>query len=194
MNIYLLLFLEFFKIGLFCFGGAFGMLPLIEETCLKHSWVSESEFYNFVGIAESTPGPIAVNMATYVGNVKGGAIGSLCASFGVVLPSFLIILLIASVLKSFTSNKYFKGFLKGVKPVVIALIISTGATLLATTLGFSDYLNLNFDSLSAIIFALLILIYFVFKKLFKRKMSSILLILISAFFGILLSVISEMTA
>ena len=191
MSIYLLLFLEFFKIGLFCFGGAFGMLPLIEEVCLKHSWITESEFYNFVGVAESTPGPIAVNMATYVGSVKGGALGSICATFGVVLPSFLIILLIASVIKSFTQNKYFKGFLKGVKPVVIALIISTGATLLASTLGFSDYLNLNFDTLSAIIFALLILIYLVFKKLFKRKMSSVLLIVISAFLGVLLSFISD---
>ena len=70
--IYLTLFLEFFKIGLFCFGGAFGMIPIIEETVVKHSWLTSIDFYNLGGVCESTPGPIAVNMATYIGSVKGG--------------------------------------------------------------------------------------------------------------------------
>ena len=107
--IYLQLFLEFFKIGLFCFGGAFGMIPLIEETVITHGWLTEAEFFNLLGVCESTPGPIAVNTATYVGSVMGGPLGSIAATLGVVLPSFLIILLIASVMKNLTDNKYFKG-------------------------------------------------------------------------------------
>jgi len=110
--IYLQLFLEFFKVGLFCFGGAFGMIPLIEETVVTRGWLTESEFFNLIGVCESTPGPIAVNTATYVGSVMGGPMGSIVATLGVVLPSFLIILLIAAVLKNLTDNKYFKGFMR----------------------------------------------------------------------------------
>ena len=84
----LTLFLEFFKIGLFCFGGGFGMVPLIREAVLKHGWLTENAFYNFVGVCESTPGPIAVNMATYIGSVQGGILGSLSATVGVIFPLF----------------------------------------------------------------------------------------------------------
>ena len=108
MSIYLLLFLEFFKIGLFTFGGGYAMIPLVEETVVARGWISESAFYDFIGVCESTPGPIAVNMATYVGSVQGqlangvfgGVFGSICATLGVVLPSFLIILAIAALLKN----------------------------------------------------------------------------------------------
>ena len=134
--IYLTLFLEFFKIGLFCFGGAFGMIPLIEETVTKYAWLSESEFYAFLGVCESTPGPIAVNMATYIGSSQGGVLGSIAATLGVVTPSFIIILLVASLLKGLTDNKHFRGFLSGVKPVIIALILSAGAVLAAKSAGY----------------------------------------------------------
>ena len=167
--IYLTLFLEFFKIGLFCFGGAFGMLPLIEETVVSHGWLTESAFYDFVGVCESTPGPIAVNVATYIGSLKGGFLGSLCATLGTVLPSFLIILLIASVLKNFTENKFFKGFIKGVQPVVIALILSTGVTLLAKALGYVSLQEFHVDWVCIAIFALLCAVYFAVKKIFKKK-------------------------
>ena len=113
--IYLILFLEFFKIGLFCFGGGFGMIPLIEETVLAHGWLTENEFFELLGICESTPGPIAVNTATYIGAEMGGILGSLCATLGVVLPSFFIILLIASLLKKLHENKHFKGFVKALQ-------------------------------------------------------------------------------
>ena len=94
--IYLTLFLEFFKIGLFTFGGGYAMIPLVKELVLKYNWLTETEFYDFLGLCESTPGPIAVNMATYVGYEKGDVLGSVLATFGVVLPSFLIILLSVS--------------------------------------------------------------------------------------------------
>lgn len=182
--IYLTLFLEFFKIGLFCFGGAFGMLPLIEETVVSHGWLTESAFYDFVGVCESTPGPIAVNVATYIGSLKGGFWGSLCATLGTVLPSFLIILLIASVLKNFTENKFFKGFIKGVQPVVIALILSTGVTLLAKALGYVSLQEFHVDWVCIAIFALLCAVYFFVKKVFKKKLSAVWLILISCALGI----------
>lgn len=189
--IYLTLFLEFFKIGLFCFGGAFGMIPLIRETVVSHGWLTEEAFYNFVGVCESTPGPIAVNMATYVGSVQGGALGSVAATLGVVLPSFLIILLIAAVLKNLTQNRFFKGFLKGVKPVIIALILSTGLILAAKAVGYRSLHEFSFDPASLTVLALLTAAYFGAKRIFKKKLSTIVLILLSAALGIGVSVLFE---
>ena len=96
--IYLRLFLEFFKVGLFTFGGGYAMIPLIKEMVLKYGWLTETQFYDFIGVCETTPGPIAVNMATYIGSVNGGFLGSLVATIGVVLPSFIIILMIVTIL------------------------------------------------------------------------------------------------
>ena len=177
--IYLTLFLEFFKVGLFCFGGAFGMIPLIEETVTEYGWITESQFYDFIGVCESTPGPIAVNMATYIGSTQGGLLGSICATLGIVTPSFIIILLIASLINNFTSNKYFKSFIKGVKPVVAGLIISTGAVLTLKTLVKSK----SPDIASVVIFAILCVIYLIFQKVFHKKLSSVWLVIISAFLG-----------
>ena len=181
--ILLTLFLEFFKVGLFCFGGAFGMIPLIEETVLHHGWLTQSQFYDFVGVCESTPGPIAVNMATYVGSTQAGLLGSIAATLGVVVPSFLIIVAIAAILKNFTKNKYFKGFLKGVKPVIVALILSTGATLFVRSAA---------SWISLVIFGLLALVYFGYRHLFGKKLSSVVLILISAVLGIGVSMLAEL--
>ena len=96
--IYLELFLTFFQVGAFSFGGGYGMIAMIRELTLMHGWLTESELINFIAVAESTPGPIAVNMATFVGSSQGGILGSLCATLGVVLPSFIIIVLIASLM------------------------------------------------------------------------------------------------
>ena len=190
--IYLILFLEFFKIGLFCFGGGFGMLPLIEETVIAHSWMTQSQFYDFVGVCESTPGPIAVNVATYVGATQGGFLGSLAATLGTVLPSFIIIVLIASVLKNFTENKYFKSFVSGIQPVIIALILSTGVKLLIAALGYVSVNEINFDFISLIIFALIFAIYFFALKVLKKKLSAVYIILISCVLGIGVNVISNL--
>ena len=182
--IYLILFLEFFKIGLFCFGGAFGMIPLIEETVINHGWLTESEFYNFIGVCESTPGPIAVNMATYIGSVQGGALGGIAATVGVVMPSFIIILLVASVLRGLTDNRHFKAFLAGVKPIIIALIISTGVILVAKAVGYLSVYEFKPDAVSITVLALLAVVYFGVPRVFKKKISSISLILISAALGV----------
>jgi len=183
------LFIEFFKIGLFTIGGGYAMIPLVKETVLNYGWLTENEFYDFIGICESTPGPIAINMATYVGSVQGGILGGMCATLGVVLPSFIIILLIAAVLKNFTNNKYFKGFIEGVKPVVIALITSTGITLLIKCIGFVSLKQFEFNPVSTICFLALTAIYFIYKKATAKKLSTIMLIVISAVLGIGISIL-----
>lgn len=189
--IYLQLFLEFFKIGLFCFGGAFGMIPLIEETVINRGWLTEAEFFNLLGVCESTPGPIAVNTATYVGSVMGGPFGSIAATLGVVLPSFLIILLIAAVLKNLTNNKYFKGFMKGVKPVVVALILSTGTMLFLKAIGFTGIQEFNIDAVSLVIMVLFLVAYFGVTCLWKKKLSAVKVVFLSAGLGIVVSVVFE---
>ena len=182
--IYLKLFLYFFEVGLFTFGGGYAMIPLIKDIVLENGWLTELQFYDFIGVCESTPGPIAVNMATYIGSVQGGFLGSLVATLGVVLPSFIIILLIATLLKKLLNNKYFKFTLNGSKPVIVGLILSAGAILLIKCLGYVDLKTFNVNYISMIIFGLITLIYVLVKVIFKKKISAILLIIISAFLGI----------
>lgn len=189
MNIYLLLFLEFFKIGLFTFGGGYAMIPLVKEVVLEYGWLTESEFYNFIGICESTPGPIAINMATYIGAKQGDLLGSICATVGVILPSFIIIILIAALLKNIIKNPYVQAFLTGIKPVVLGLISSTGLVLLAKAIGYVDLKTFNFNLVAVFIFSILVILYFGILKLFKKKLSAISVILISAILGILISII-----
>ena len=167
------------------------MIPLIEETVVKHGWLTESEFFNLIGVCESTPGPIAVNTATYVGSVMGGPLGSICATLGVVLPSFLIILLIASVLKNLTDNKYFKGFMRGVKPVVVALILSTGCLLLLKIIGYAGLQEFSVDWVSVVILVLLVGIYVGITRLWKKKLSAVKIILLSAGLGVVVSLVAE---
>lgn len=187
--IYLILFFEFFKIGLFTFGGGYAMIPLIKEVVLKYGWLSEGNFYDFIGVCESTPGPVAINMATYVGATQGGLFGSICATLGVVLPSFIIILLVVTLLSKLLSNKYTKYFLSGVKPIIMALILSTGFILLAKSIGYVTVTEFNFSWKSLIIFLILVGIYLFAKFVFKKKLNAIILILISAVLGIVVSII-----
>ena len=192
MLIYLYLFLEFFKIGLFTIGGGYAMIPLMRETVLKYDWMEEEQFYDFLGISESTPGPIAINMATFIGASEGGILGSLVATIGVVLPSFIIILLVASLLKKLIKNKYFQAFMDGVKPVVIGLILSTGLVLLINSIGFNTTdLSFAFNLPSTIIFVILVSLFLVFKYLFKKKLGNISLIVIAATLGIGLCLLLE---
>ena len=189
MNILLDLFLTFAKIGLFTFGGGYAMIPLVKEVVLEYGWLTESEFYNFIGICESTPGPIAINMATYIGARQGDLLGSICATVGVILPSFIIIILIAALLKNIIKNSYVQAFLTGIKPVVLGLIASTGLILFAKAIGYVNLKTFNFNLPATIIFGVLVILYFGVLKLFKKKLSAFSIILISAILGILISII-----
>lgn len=187
--IYLTLFLEFFKIGLFTFGGGYAMIPLVKETVLKYEWITEFEFLDFLGICESTPGPIAVNMATYIGATQGGFLGSLLAALGVVLPSFIIILLIVTMLKKVYNNLYFKAALNGISPIVTALIVSTGLILILNVIGFESVKKMSFDFVALITFLVLAAIYCVVRYGFKKKFNTILFIGLSAVVGLGISLI-----
>lgn len=123
-NIYIQLFLTFLKIGAFTFGGGYAMIPLItSEAVSKKKWIKESDILDIVAIAESTPGPIAINSATFVGYRVGGFMGALCSTLGVVLPSFLIIFAISFVLAQFENLKVVKYAFNGIRAGVLALII-----------------------------------------------------------------------
>lgn len=182
--IYLQIFYEFFKIGLFTFGGGYAMIPLLRQAVLEHQWLSESLFYDFIGICESTPGPIAVNMATYIGSYQAGILGAIVATLAVTLPSFIIILLIAAGLKRWIQNKYVTYFLTGVKAVVLGLILSTGVLLTLKIFGIDGIKQAAFDLESTVIFGILIILYPIISKLRKKKLGAISLILISAILGI----------
>lgn len=135
---FLKLFLTFLEIGAVSFGGGYGMISLIREKVLLNSWLSEAEFLSFIAVSESTPGPLAVNMATFIGASQGGVLGALCATLGVVLPSFFIILLIAALIHDLLKYAGVEAFLSGVRPCVVALILSTAFTMgLSTLLGIS---------------------------------------------------------
>lgn len=184
---YLLLFLEFFKIGLFSFGGGYGMLPLMEETVVGRSWVTSAQFFDFVGVAESTPGPIAINMATFIGASQAGILGSALATLGVVLPSFIIILLIAAVLKNLTDNPYFAGFMKGVKPVVTGLILTTGFLLLLR----SAWTDRSVNWFSLLVFGIVAAAAWASRKFRKKKLTAVPIILISAGIGIIATILRQ---
>ena len=120
--IYLELFFTFLMIGAFTFGGGYAMLPLIQEEVAAKGWIDSAALVDFVAVSESTPGPFAINMATYVGSEVGGVLGAVLATLGVVLPSFVIILIVAKCYDQFRQSKIVKGCMSGLKPAVVGLI------------------------------------------------------------------------
>ena len=183
------LFATFFEIGLFTFGGGYAMISLVMEKALTNGWLTEAEMLNMIAVSESTPGPIAVNMATFVGSTQAGILGSAFATLGVVLPSFIIILLISAILKNFLKYEAVGAFLKGVRPAVVALILGTSITLgLSTLFGFKSIAGTSFSpNIKGIeIFVSVFIASFVYKKFKGKKLSPIWIIVISAVLGMIL--------
>ncbi|MDD3628688.1 MAG: chromate transporter [Actinomycetota bacterium] len=120
--IYLELLVTFFKIGLFSFGGGYGMIPLIEREIVSRNWLTGPEFVDIISISEMTPGPISINTATFVGYRMGGVAGGAAATTGVVLPSLILILIVSHYLEKFRQNKLKEEIIHGIRPVVVALI------------------------------------------------------------------------
>ncbi len=187
MSVYLLLFLEFFKMGALTFGGGYAMIPFIEETVLEHGWLSVTELVDFIAVSESTPGAFAVNISTYVGSEVGGILGSICATVGLVLPPFIIILIIAKCYERFKESLIVRGVMLGLKSTVVGLI---GATVLNVGYdvlfpnGFTFEGFFGTELLSANFWFIIILFALMLFLLLYKKLNPILIIVLSAGAGI----------
>ncbi len=188
--IYFQLFYTFFLIGLFTFGGGYAMIPMIQDQIVGRGWMSDGELSDFIAISESTPGPFAINISTFVGSQTGGIFGAICATLGVVLPSFIIIILVAIVISKFLKNKFVQGGLNGVKPVIVALIASTAIIFfikMALYQGnalFSQ--TIYFDRVAVTLLFALAGFLFIYKRFQKKGLNPIALLFLSAVLGIVL--------
>lgn len=163
------LFTTFFLIGLFTIGGGYVMIPVIQKEVLLNGWLTSQQFNELLAIAEMTPGPVAINMATFVGYKMNGIWGAIFATTGVVLPSFLIILLIAIAYEKYKKNKFVRKFMSGILPAVSAIIASA-----AITIG-KDAINSPLA---------LILLICTFTILYKTKLNLVFVLLISGIIGL----------
>ena len=187
--IFLELFWTFFKIGAFTFGGGYAMLPLIQAEVTAKGWIAEESIVNFVAVSESTPGPFAVNMATYVGSEVGGQfgsawyslLGSACATLGVVLPSFIIILIVAKFYDKYRNSSIVKGIMTGLKPAVVGLI---AGAILSVGAGVFFPAGISLAPLTTPAFYLSAGIFVVMLVLALKKVHPIILIVLSAIAGI----------
>lgn len=199
---YLLLFWEFFKIGLFTIGGGYSMIPMIKQTVIDgYGWLTEEQLLDFIGVAESTPGPIALNLATFIGNAQGGLggniwggfFGAVCATFGVVLPSFIIILIIAIAFEKLINTAAVQGFFYGVRPVVVGLVVASaitfGLSVVLPLVNLTYLKNPDFSKFDYVSLILIIALFVLAKLKFgknKKTLHPIFLVLIAASAGILL--------
>ena len=196
--IYLILFWEYFKIGLFTIGGGYAMLPLVTQIVEQYGWLTNAELLNFIGIAESTPGPFAINLATFIGvnvgaelGVFGSILGAMVATVAVVLPSLVIIIIVTKLFDKFRTSKYVQGALYGIKPVVVGLILAALLDILCKVILPELYLKeikgegfSQFNWISLIIVAVFTPISFV--KIKGKKIHPIILIAVSAVVGVVL--------
>ena len=189
--IYFDLFLGFLKVGLFSFGGAYGAIPVIQEVVTSNKWISDETFAYLLAISESTPGPIMVNTATYIGNEVGrqaygplgGLLGAIIATVTVCLPAFIIILLLSMILKNFIKNQYVQAVLSGIKPCIIGIIVATGLhMIIENAFAYGYTIPQNWQSFT--IMAVVVVAMFIYYKIKKKNISPILLIAVSALSGI----------
>ena len=187
--IFLELFYTFFMIGAFTFGGGYAMLPLIQSEVAAR-WgdvITQEAMINFIAVSESTPGPFAINMATYIGSVMGGntvlgsIFGSFCATLGVVMPSFMIILIVAKCYDKFKQSHVVKGCMSGLKPAVVGLIANAVLGVLMTVffpagLSLAVFTEVTFYIYAAIFVTMLVLAF--------KKIHPIIIICLSAVLGI----------
>lgn len=181
--IYLDLLIGFLKVGCFSFGGAYAAIPLIRDVVLSYGWIDDEMLSYMIAVSESTPGPIMINLATYVGSVKGGILGSLLATFAVILPAFIIIILLTALLSRFIENRYVKAVLAGLTPCMIGIILATGIWMIVENLFGKAFASIDFRCI--LITAILAGIYYILRPRLKKGISPILLIGISAVFGII---------
>ena len=177
--IYLELLLGFLQVGCFAFGGAYGAIPLIRDVVMSYGWLDEEAFTYMIAISESTPGPIMVNMATYVGASQGGFWGAVIATTAVVLPAFFIILLVMIALNTLLDHPKVRAVLRGITPCIIGIILATGAEMVLSNCLPQGVPNTKALGLTAV----LAVILFGSKYGLKKKLSPIALICIAAILG-----------
>ena len=178
------LFLGFLRVGLFAFGGAYGAIPLIRDVVLSYGWLTDEMLTYMIAVSESTPGPIMVNLATYVGSNQAGRPGAALATLAVILPSFIIILLIMILMKTMLKNPYVQAVLRGLKPCVIGIVLATGIYMIlnncfALKSGFSP--DVKPMLLTAVLGGAVII-----SGRMKKKISPIMLIVLSAVLGVII--------
>lgn len=181
--IYLDLFAGFLKVGLFAFGGAYGAIPLIREVVLSYGWLDDEMLTYMIAVSESTPGPIMVNLATYVGSSQAGFWGAFLATLAVVLPSFVIILMFMAVLKTALKNRYAQAALNGMKPCIIGIILATGCYMIVDNcIGSTG--KPGIDGKTLLMTGVLGIVYFGSRKIRKNGISPFMLIAFSACLGV----------
>jgi len=178
--IYLELLLGFLEVGLFSFGGAYAAIPLIRDVVLRYGWLTEERLLYFIAVCESTPGPIMVNLATYVGSSQAGILGAALATLMVILPAFLIILIVVRIMDRFMKNPWVKAAMDGLKPCVMGIILATGVYMVGSNLLSASGMDFRALIITAILGSCLLT-----AKLMKKKLSGILLIVIAAAAGML---------
>lgn len=183
--IYLELIIGFLKVGCFTFGGAYSAIPLIRDVVLSYSWLTDEALTDMIAVSESTPGPIMVNLATYVGSSQGGFLGAVLATAAVVLPSFLVILLVMGLLKNVLKNKYAQAVLRGLKPCMIGIILATGAYMTVHRCFLLSHGRLV-DTRTVLVTVGLVAIMFLYQCFRRQKLSPILLIVLSALLGVII--------
>lgn len=181
MNKNLELFLTFMKIGAFTFGGGYAMIAMIQAEAEHQGWLTQEELVDFVALSESTPGPLAVNMATFVGMRTGGVLGAIIATLGIILPSFIIILIIAKCFEKYEKSKAVGGIMSGLKPAVVGMI---GAAFIsvARTVFFPS--GVSVSAFSAVSFWVFLGLFAAASVLAFKKVHPIKIILLSAVIGI----------
>ena len=178
--IYLRLFIEFLKVGFFSFGGGYGAVAIIRDVVISNNWLTDDGLAYMIALSESTPGPIMVNLATYVGSVNGGLLGALVATIGVIFPAFIIIILVVKVLSSIMNNKYFKYIMDGAILAVIGIILATGL-----------YMLMENNNTVELIISLILLISLLVIKFKRLKLNPIMFICYSAIVGVIVNIVIQ---
>lgn len=179
--IYLQLFIEFFRAGLFAIGGGLATLPFLYDISQRTNWFTEADIANMIAVSESTPGPIGVNMATYTGFTSGGFLGSIISTFGLIAPSIIIIVIIAQFLKKFKENSTVQSVFYGLRPASTALIAAAGFSVVKISLfNLSNTSLVSIFNWKAIVMA--VILFFAIKKYKKHP---VFYIAISALIGVI---------
>ncbi len=177
------LFVGFLKVGCFSFGGAYGAIPLIRDVVLSYGWLDEDMLTYMIAVSESTPGPIMVNVATYVGSSQAGIPGALVATAAVVLPAFVIVLLVTALMKNALKNPWVQAILDGLKPCIVGIILATGVCMIIRNGIALDGGELQIRP--AVLTLVLGAVYFGSERIKKGGMSPLLLICLAAVAGII---------